>query len=173
MSGIPLSLGKTVLRAPSGPPVPWAEVARQAPDLTDRVAARFTASRRHVLATLTDSGAPRVSGTEVGWWEGELWLGSVPEARKAQDLQADPRFALHSNPGDGKMSGGDAKISGLVVEMAGPVREAFLAANDVPASLHLVFLRLQAVTLTEAASEGARTITTWRSGEKITTIRRS
>ena len=175
MSGIPISLGRTVRRAPSGPPVPWAEAARQAPELTDRVAARFTTAKHHVLATLTASGAPRVSGTEIGWWEGELWLGSMWGARKAEDLQADPRFALHSNPGDGTMRGGDAKVSGQVVEVIdGPVREAFLAANDVPQPLHLFFLRLQAVTLTEVAEDGdALVITTWRSGEAVSTIRRA
>ena len=175
MSGIPISLGRTVRRAPSGPPVAWAEAARQATELTDRVAARFTAHTHHVLATLTASGAPRVSGTEVGWWGEELWLGSMLGARKAEDLRADPRFALHSNPGDGTMRGGDAKVSGLVVEVGeGAVLDAFLAANDVPQPLHLFFLRLQAVTLTEVADDGgALVITTWRSGEAVSTIRRT
>ena len=174
MSGVPVSLGRTVRRAPSGPPVAWAEAARQAPELTDRVAARFAAHPHHVLATLTDSGAPRVSGTGVGWWEGELWLGSAPGARKTEDLQADMRFALHSNPGDGTMRGGDAKVSGLVLEVVdGPVLDAFRAATGVPASLHVFFLRLQAVTLTEAAEDGARVVTSWRSGESVSTIRRT
>ena len=175
MTGIPVSLGRTVRRAPSGPPVTWAEAARQAPELTDRVAARFTAHTHHVLATLTASGAPRVSGTEVGWWEGELWLGSMWGARKAQDLQADPRFALHSNPGDGSLVGGDAKVSGQVVEVTdGPVLDAFLAAHDVPQPLHLFFLRLQAVTVTGLTEDKeALAITTWRSGEAVSTIRRA
>lgn len=175
MTGVPVNLGRTVRRAPSGPAVTWAEVARQAPELTDKVAARLTAHKHHVLATLTASGAPRVSGTEVGWWEGELWIGSMLDARKAQDLQADPRFALHSNPGDGTMQGGDAKVSGLAVEVTeGPVWDDFLAANEVPQPLHLFFLRPQAVTLTEL-SEGndALAITTWRSGDGVSTIRRS
>lgn len=175
MSGVPISLGRTVRRPPAGPAVPWAEAARQAPDLTDRATARFTASKHHVLATLTASGAPRVSGTEVGWWEGELWMGSMWEARKALDLQADPRFALHSNPGDGSLRGGDAKVSGYALEVAdGPVREAFLAANDVPQPLHLFFLRVQAITLTELTEDNAAlAITTWRSGEAVSTIRRT
>ena len=175
MSGVPISLGRTVRRAPSGPPVPWAEAARQAPELTERVAARLTAFKHHVLATLTASGAPRVSGTEVAWWEGELWIGSMWGARKAEDLRADPRFALHSNPGDGSMRGGDAKISGYGIEVTDPdVLIAFAAAHDVPQPMHLFFLRAQAVTLTEVAAEAAAlTITTWRSGEAVSTIRRT
>ena len=175
MSGIPISLGKTVRRAPAGPPVRWAEAARQAPELTDRVTERLTAYKHHVLATLTASGAPRVSGTEVGWWDGELWMGSMRDARKAQDLQADPRFALHSNPGDGSMRGGDAKVSGFVVEITdGPVLDAFLAANDVPQPLHLFFLRPLAITLTELTPGlDALSITSWRSGEAVSTIRRT
>lgn len=175
MSGVPVSLGRTVRRAPSGPPVRWAEFAQQAPGLAEQVEARFAASRHHVLATLMDSGAPRVSGTEVGWWDGELWVGSVWGARKALDLQADPRFAVHSNPGDGSLRGGDAKVSGSVVEIAdGPVRDAFLAANEVPQPLHLFFLRLQAATLTELTSDDAAlAVTTWRSGDGIRVVRRT
>ena len=175
MSGVPISLGRTVRRAPSGPPLPWAEAARLAPELTYRVAARLTAHKHHVLATLTASGAPRVSGTEVAWWEGELWIGSMRGSRKAEDLQADPRFALHSNPGNGSMRGGDAKISGHAIEVTdAQVLDPFLAAHDLSEPMHLFFLRVQAVTLTEVTTDGAAlAITTWRSGEAVTTIRRT
>ncbi|MDI9973605.1 pyridoxamine 5'-phosphate oxidase family protein [Rhodococcus sp. IEGM 1307] len=77
----------------------WTQFETEAPDLAKAVAARFEAHKHHVLATLRKDGSPRVSGTEVEFYEGALLLGSMVGARKVQDLQRDPRFSLHSNPG--------------------------------------------------------------------------
>ena len=41
-------------------------------------------------------------------------------ARKAQDLQRDPRFALHSSTADETLGDGDARISGTAVEVTDP-----------------------------------------------------
>lgn len=158
-----------------GPGVTWSELVAEAPDLSARVRARFEDHRHHVLATLTIIGSPRVSGTEVGWWRDQMWFGSMWGARKAKDLQGDPRFALHSNPGDGSMTGGDAKISGRAREIGeGALRAEFLAENEVPEPLHLFFLELASVTLTSLA-EGAESleISTWRPGEGVSTLRRA
>ena len=96
----------------------WHQFADSAPDLAARVRARFTAAKHHVLATLRKDGAPRVSGTEVGFTEdGHLRLGSMPDALKGKDLKRDGRFSLHANPGDGSMDGGDAKLSGIATAL--------------------------------------------------------
>ena len=65
-----------------------------------------------MLATLRRDGSPRISGIEVTFADGQLWLGMMPDSRKALDLQRDPRFALHSAPLDADLKDGDAKISG-------------------------------------------------------------
>jgi hypothetical protein len=92
----------------------WQQFADSAPDLASQVRARFTATKHHVLATLRKDGAPRVSGTETDFTEdGHLRMGSMPDALKGKDLKRDNRFALHANPGDGSMDGGDAKIAGF------------------------------------------------------------
>ncbi|GAA1969068.1 pyridoxamine 5'-phosphate oxidase family protein [Catenulispora subtropica] len=92
----------------------WQQFADSAPDLAASVRARFTATEHHVLATLRRDGSPRVSGTEVDFAaEGRLRLGSMPDAVKGRDLKRDGRFALHANPGDGSMDGGDSKVSGI------------------------------------------------------------
>lgn len=42
-----------------------------------------------------------MTGLEVTFLDGELWLGMMPHWRKAQDLRRDPRFAVQANPGAG------------------------------------------------------------------------
>ena len=96
----------------------WQQFQDSAPDLAAAVKARFTATKHHVLATLRRDGSPRVSGTEVVFdGDGRLRLGSMADAVKGKDLKRDGRFALHANPGDGSMDGGDSKISGVAIEV--------------------------------------------------------
>ncbi|MEV0945414.1 pyridoxamine 5'-phosphate oxidase family protein [Rhodococcus sp. NPDC049939] len=104
----------------------WTTFATEAPDLARAVAARLEAHKHHVLATLRTDGSPRVSGTEVEIYEGSLLLGSMVGARKVQDLQRDPRFSLHSNPGHHSMEGGDAKITGRAQEILGERKKRIL-----------------------------------------------
>lgn len=82
------------------------------PDLAGRIRARFETHPHHVLGTLTSAGHPRLSGTEVRWWNNDVWLGAMPGARKSVDLKRDSRYALHSRPDDIEMTEGDAKLSG-------------------------------------------------------------
>jgi hypothetical protein len=74
----------------------WADLEREAPALATAVHARLTASRHSILGTLRADGAPRLTGLEVHFGEGERWLAMMPDSRKADDLRRDPRFALHT-----------------------------------------------------------------------------
>ena len=65
----------------------WDDFQRQAPDLADAVRARLTATLHTVLGTLRADGAPRLTGLEVHFGEGELWLAMMPDSRKADDLR--------------------------------------------------------------------------------------
>ncbi|MEK8225125.1 hypothetical protein NKG05_01780 [Oerskovia sp. M15] len=109
--------------------VSWKQLADDAPDLAARVRARFEVGEQHVLATRTLTGSPRVSGTQVGFWEDQAWIGSTSRSGKSMDLRVDPRFALHSNPGDGSMSGGDAKVNGTA---RGPRRTTHARSGSSP-----------------------------------------
>ena len=94
----------------------WKEFADSAPDLAAPVRVRLERTKAHVLATIRANGAPRVSGSEIEFTEdGHLRIGSMANARKGADLKRDPRFALHANPGDGSMEGGDSKLAGVVI----------------------------------------------------------
>lgn len=142
----------------------WAEFAAAAPDLAAAVEGRFKATKHHVLATLRRDGSPRVSGTEVELAEGELRMGSMSGAVKATDLLRDGRFALHSNPGDGSMAGGDAKVAGVAVEVTD---QGF--AGD----FHQFRLDLHEVVLTTIHPDGDRlVIEVWRPGNEIRRIER-
>ena len=142
----------------------WPEVRTEAPDLAAAVEARLSAAKHHVLATLRRDGSPRVSGTEVELGPDGLHLGSMWKAVKARDLQRDARFALHVNPGDGSMAGGDAKLSGTAVEV-----------TDHPAAgqSHLFRLDVTEVVLTSIHPDGDRLlIETWRPGEGVRQVDR-
>lgn len=103
----------------------WAEFERDAPDLAREVRARFAAGKHATMATLRRDGGPRISGTEVELSGGEVWLGSMPGALKARDLQRDPRLAIHSPTADPAEGGtawaGEAKLAGTATEV--PAKE--------------------------------------------------
>ena len=100
----------------------WAEFEAAAPELAERVRSLLDAHVHKTLATIRRDGAPRISGTETRFEDGELWIGSMWQARKAQDLQRDPRFALHSGSDDPSGWSGDAKLAGVVEEITDPER---------------------------------------------------
>jgi hypothetical protein len=105
----------------------WQDVEKLEPEFAQRVRALFDAHRHKTIATMRADGAPRISGIEVAFEDGELVFGSMPNARKSADLRRDPRFALHSatiDPVDGAEAQwpGEAKISGRAVAV-GPVTE--------------------------------------------------
>jgi hypothetical protein len=135
----------------------WPDVEAAAPEFAAAVLARFTATKHHVLATLTRDGSPRVWGTEVDRWDGDLVLGSMVPARKVDDLRRDPRFALHANPGDGSMTGGDAKVAGVAVEVSDPADLArYTDERRPPPPFVLLRLELTSVVLTEVVGERLR-----------------
>jgi hypothetical protein len=94
----------------------WADFEAEAPELAARVRERLDAHKHLTIATLRRDGSPRISGTEVDFRDGELWIGSMWGALKARDLQRDPRFALHSGSDEPDDWAGDAKLAGVVRE---------------------------------------------------------
>jgi hypothetical protein len=121
----------------------WRDVERAEPEFARRVQALFDAHRHKTIATLRADGAPRISGIEAAFQDGELTFGSMPNARKGADLRRDPRFALHSatvDPVDGAEAQwpGEAKVAGRAVLVgavaAGPDGDLFHA--DVTEVVH-------------------------------------
>jgi mannose-6-phosphate isomerase-like protein (cupin superfamily) len=110
----------------------WSEIEVEAPELAAEARRLLDAHVHNTIATLRRDGSPRISGTEVKFAEGELWMGSMPRSVKALDLQREPRFALHSGSEDPPDWTADAKLAGRVEEVDDPERKA--AAGSPAAS---------------------------------------
>lgn len=100
--------------------VAWQDVEQAVPEFAARVRELFGGGRHKTIATLRADGAPRISGIECEFADGQLTFGSMPGARKGADLRRDPRFALHGpvvHPVEGKEAEwpGEAKIAGRAV----------------------------------------------------------
>ena len=94
----------------------WQEIEAAAPDLAAAARVVFDAYKHKVLATLRADGSPRVSGNELTFKDGEVWLGMMHRSVKALDLLRDPRLAVHSATADAELKLGDAKLSGRAIE---------------------------------------------------------
>ncbi|MEV1036983.1 MULTISPECIES: pyridoxamine 5'-phosphate oxidase family protein [unclassified Streptomyces] len=152
----------------------WEEFRSAEPAFADTVRARFQLYKHHVLATLRKDGSPRVTGLEVDFRFGEVWLGMMPNSRKALDLMRDPRFAVHANPGpDAEMADGDVRISGRAVEVTDPaVLARFIEEVKPPEPFHL--FRAEPTEVVHTGIEGGDTmvIQTWRPGHPLRTFRK-
>ncbi len=153
----------------------WGEFRQDAPELAQAVEAALGRYKHHVLATLRRDGSPRVSGTEVQLRGDDLTVGMMPGSMKALDLQHDGRFALHANPGDGSLEGGDAKLAGVAVEVTDEAELARFSdeVEHPPGPFHLFRLEVADVTLTTIHPAGDRLlIRTWRPGQGETAVER-
>lgn len=161
----------------------WQDVEDTEPEFAGRVRARLDEQKHKLLATLRKDGAPRISGIETTFADGDLWLGMMPDSRKAIDLQRDGRCALHAATADKEVSAGDAKIAGHAVEVTDPQQRAafergFAETTDVDVNqlgdYHLFRLDVtEAVHLSLAPERDAMLIERWAPGQPVTTIRRA
>ncbi len=103
----------------------WADFVADAPALSARVQERFAIRKHKTLATVRKDGSPRISGIEVEFAAGEIFLGMMPDSVKLRDLVRDPRLAVHSptdDPPNGRPRAwpGEAKIAGQAAEVDFP-----------------------------------------------------
>lgn len=153
----------------------WSAFRSAAPELAEQVRAMFDAHVHKTLATLRRDGGPRISGTEARIIDGELWIGSMWEARKALDLRRDPRYALHSGSIDPPAWSGDAKVAGVVEEVLDPVRVREIngeVADLGPTHLFRLHVR-EASTVVANADATAVVITSWTPERGLRTLERA
>jgi hypothetical protein len=142
----------------------WADVEKQAPELAAVVRERFTASKHHIMATIRKDGSPRASGTEVEFSDGELTIGSMPDAMKARDLLRDPRIAIHSGPVDPSEAANeliDVKIAGRAIVLPAEGHHAF----------RIDVTEVVSVRLGDPADH--LVIDSWHEGRGTTSVKRS
>jgi hypothetical protein len=157
----------------------WDKLTADAPDLAAAVRRSFDQGKHKVMATIRRDGAPRVSGTEVTFADGEVWLGSMPDSVKARDLRHDPRVALHSPTVDESMAQGDAKLSGRAIEVTDPgVIDRFVKAMTEqagypppPGPFHLFRVDLAEAVCTRVEGDHL-VIDSWHEGRGVNRVQR-
>jgi Pyridoxamine 5'-phosphate oxidase len=156
----------------------WSEVEAEAPELAALARRCLDAHVHKTMATLRRDGSPRISGTEVEFTDGDLWIGSMWEAVKALDLRRDPRFALHSAsgtmpPGPGGQPG-DAKLAGRMEEITDPNRVAEINGPKAPGRSHLFRADITELVVTRVAGDPPDhlLIESWHPGRGVTVQKR-
>lgn len=148
----------------------FADLETDDPELAAEVRAAFAVGTHCTMATLRGDGAPRISGTEVEFEHGQVYLGSGNDARKTLDLQRDPRVAIHSptrDPVSETEWAGEAKLNGVAVQVPAP-------GHYPPNGLRFRIDLTSAVFtgLTDETPPRLR-IRLWRPGRRVDTMFRS
>lgn len=161
--------------------ISWREFTHVAP----RIAAVFT--RRHaatgnlcMLATLRSDGFPRISPIEPRIFEDQLWIVGMPGTTKFRDLSRDPRFCLHTATVDTEVKDGDAKLFGVVEDVAdGALRRRFAEALYEETGLDIrgqEFDHFYRADVTGGSAvevtDGHLDITIWKRGEPERVVRK-
>jgi hypothetical protein len=152
----------------------WNKFEAAAPELAARVRERLDAHTHKTIATVRRDGSPRISGVETQFRDGDLWIGSMWQARKAHDLQRDPRFALHSGSDEPSKWQGDAKLAGVAEEITDSKRVKEVNGDSAPSGpSHLFRLDLREVsTVGLNEKRNAIVIRVWTPDGGVRTIER-
>jgi hypothetical protein len=153
----------------------WSEIEAEAPELAAQARGFLDAFVHKTLATLRRDGSPRISGSEVIFAEGELWLGSMWRSLKALDLRRDPRFALHSGSPDPEAGWhGDAKLAGRADEIDDEERRIrIFAGKGGTGPAHLFRCDItELVTVALADPPTHLVIESWHEGRGVTRRKR-
>ena len=132
------------------------------------------------LGTLRPDGFPRISPMEPRFFEGQLWIGGMPDTAKFRDLIRDARFSLHTATTDPHVREGDAKIWGVVEDVHdAELHQRYAAALFEETGLDVrgrTFEHLFAARVVGAAAvdvhDGHLDITVWRAGERERVVRK-
>ena len=159
----------------------WSSFAAAAPELAERVHARFEATRIGLLGTIRRDGTPRISPIEVVFVDDELMLGMMWQSLKARDLLRDRRFLLHSIVSDPEAPEGEYKLrgraasveSGPLLQRFGDVCEAKFGWRPPEATTHVFALDIQeAAHLCIDPSDNTQNVVRWREGGAVTSTTR-
>jgi hypothetical protein len=155
----------------------WAEFETEAPGLAAFVRERLDAHKHKLMATIRADGWPRISGIEITIDRGELWIGGMPAARKSADLRRDPRVAIHSGSDEPSDFKGDARVTGLAVEIEDrALKRAFMkaAGGGPPGPFDLFRLAITEVSTVRVGEPADHlVINVWRPGAGIREIKRT
>ncbi|WP_426573156.1 pyridoxamine 5'-phosphate oxidase family protein [Aquihabitans sp. McL0605] len=165
----------------------WTAFEQADPELGARARALISSTTNCVLGTLMADGSPRLSGIDPFFFEDHLYLGSMPGARKADDLRRDPRLALHGIPWESRKvkadspdpGDGDVKLTGRGVAVDDPAEVARVMGRytadrgieeDMPAELFTIDL---ATVVVVSVADDQLVIDRWSATDGRKTVRRT
>ena len=154
----------------------FAELESAAPPIAAFFGDRIAKTGLCLLATTRSDGWPRVSPLELTIVDSRIYIGSMPNAVKAKDLQRDPRCCLITSLANKDDLAGEVKAFCRAHEVVDTgeweaVRAAFreLTGSDVvgePGNAHLFELDIESAAWQRV--DGDRWLTTsWKAGAEI------
>ena len=144
----------------------WSELEAAVPEFASRLRSLLTSRKHLTMATLRRDGSPRISGTEIEIATGQIYVGSMPRAVKAQDLLRDPRVAIHGPtddppPGAPAAWNGEAKIAGTATEV------------ESDGAAHRFVIDIQEAVITHLNGAGDRLVVeSWNSARGLRAMER-
>ena len=123
-----------------GVSVPWGEFAAQAPELAAFGAERLGAVPAY-LATVDDSGVPRVHPVTPIVGEGRLFIFMEPTSPKGHDIVRRGVYALHGHVSDANGTGGEFYVRGRGERIDSPKTRALAtgAASYTPHDRYVLY----------------------------------
>jgi hypothetical protein len=152
-----------------------ADLRSAAPPIAAFLSDRIAKTGLCLLGTTRSDGWPRVSPIELSIIEDRLYVGSMPNAAKAKDLQRDPRCCIITPLADKDDLAGEAKAfcRGREVTDAAEwevVRAAFLAKTGFDmgdrGDAHAFELEIEAAAWQRLEGDDWRT-TSWHQGSNV------
>ena len=146
----------------------WADISGETPEFAARVQAAFARNKHMTLATVRRDGSPRISGTEIRFADGEVFVGMMPRSRKALDLLRDPRVAIHGPtadpPDESREWIGESKLAGRAIEVP---------SDDPEDESHTFRIQIDEVVFTRLNDAGDRlVIESWHPCRGIEVVER-
>lgn len=146
-----------------------------APEIASFFRARITATGLVLVATTRSDGWPRVSPMDLQIIDDRLYVGSMPNAVKAQDLQRDPRCCIITPLAHKDDRSGEAKAFCRAREITDPdewdqLRARWKAATGFDigelGGAHFFELDIDAAAWQRVEGDDWRT-TSWRAGGSV------
>ena len=146
----------------------WVEVCEATPEFAARVQAAFERNKHMTLATVRRDGSPRISGTEIRFEDGDVFVGMMARSRKALDLLRDPRVAIHGPtadpPDEPREWLGESKLAGRAIEVPN---------EDPDDDSHTFRIDVSEVVFTRINDAGDRLrIESWHPGRALEVVER-
>ncbi|HEY9557111.1 MAG TPA: pyridoxamine 5'-phosphate oxidase family protein [Acidimicrobiales bacterium] len=155
--------------------VTFRELQTAAPAIASFAAERIADTGLCLVGTTRSDGWPRVSPMELTITDGRIYVGSMPNAVKAKDLQRDPRCCIITALADKDDLAGEVKLFCVAREIAEEaewerIRAHFKELNGVdvgrPGDSHMFELGIEAAAWQRVEGDEWRT-TSWRAGGAI------